>query len=267
MGIVVCFMDISDFREAERATRAARDAALTASRAKSDFIANVSHELRTPLQSILGFSEIGALRARNEPRLAELFGDVHRAGQRMLSLVNDLLDLSKIERGAEPFQPERLDLRPLAVEVGRELEPLLAARQLGLGLVLGDEDLVVLADPQRLQQLLRNLLANAIRFSPLGGPIELTAWHDEEADEVRVDVADRGPGIPPDELESIFEAFVQSSTTRHAAGGTGLGLAICRRVAEAHDGRVWAANRPDGGAVISLALPAARFGDTSPAPL
>lgn len=267
MGIVVCFMDISDFREAERATRAARDAALEASRAKSDFIANVSHELRTPLQSILGFSEIGALRARSEPRLAELFADVHRAGQRMLSLVNDLLDLSKIERGAEPFQPERLDLRPLATEVGRELEPLLAARQLGLELVLGDEDLVVLADPQRLQQLLRNLLANAIRFSPVGGRIELTAWHDEDADEVRVDVADRGPGIPPDELESIFEAFVQSSATRNAAGGTGLGLAICRRIAEAHQGRIWAANRKDGGAVISLALPAARYGDTSPAPL
>jgi PAS domain S-box-containing protein len=267
MGIVVCFMDISDFREAERATRAARDAALAASRAKSDFIANVSHELRTPLQSILGFSEIGSLRARAEPRLAELFGDVHRAGQRMLSLVNDLLDLSKIERGAEPFRPERLDLRPLATEVGRELEPLVAARQLGLVMALGDEELVVLADPQRLQQLLRNLLANAIRFSPVGGRIELTAWHDESADEVRVDVADRGPGIPPDELESIFEAFVQSSATKNAAGGTGLGLAICRRIAEAHDGRVWAANRQDGGAVISLALPAARYGDTSHAPL
>ncbi|MGM9483083.1 ATP-binding protein [Roseateles sp. NT4] len=267
MGVVVCFMDISEFREAERATRAARDAALMASRAKSDFIANVSHELRTPLQSILGFSEIGTLRARAEPRLADLFGEVHSAGRRMLSLVNDLLDLSKIERGAEPFQPERLDLRPLAAEVGRELEPLLTARQLGLGMVLGDEDLVVLVDPQRLQQLLRNLLANAIRFSPLGGHIEVTAWQDEAADEVRVDVADRGPGIPPDELESIFEAFVQSSATKNAAGGTGLGLAICRRIAEAHDGRVWAANRKEGGAVISLALPAARFGDTSPAPL
>lgn len=267
MGIVVCLMDISEFREAERATRAARDAALQASRAKSDFIANVSHELRTPLQSILGFSEIGARRARAEPRLAELFGDVHHAGQRMLSLVNDLLDLSKIERGAEPLQPERLDLRPLAVEVGRELEPLLAARQLSLAMALGDEDLVVLADPGRLQQLLRNLLANAIRFSPVGGHIEVTAWQDDAAAEVRVDVADRGPGIPPDELESIFEAFVQSSATKNAAGGTGLGLAICRRIAEAHDGRVWAANRAGGGAVISLALPATRFGDTTPAAL
>jgi PAS domain S-box-containing protein len=267
MGIVVCFMDISEFREAERATRAARDAALQASRAKSDFIANVSHELRTPLQSILGFSELGARRAREQPRLIELFTDVHRAGQRMLSLVNDLLDLSKIERGgAEPLQPERLDLRPLATEVGRELAPLLAARQLALDTRLGHDELVVLADPLRLQQLLRNLLANAIRFSPEGGRIELAAGHDDEG-RVRIDVADRGPGIPPDELESIFEAFVQSSATKNAAGGTGLGLAICRRIAEAHDGRIWATNRPGGGAVISLVLPAARFGETGPAPL
>ncbi|MBI3345778.1 MAG: PAS domain-containing sensor histidine kinase [Burkholderiales bacterium] len=254
MGVVVCFMDISEFREAERATRAARDAALQASRAKSDFIANVSHELRTPLQSILGFAEIGALRAREQPRLGELFTDVHRAGQRMLSLVNDLLDLSKIEHGAEPIQPERVDLRPLAAELARELAPLLAARQLTLDTALSDTPLRVQADPPRLQQLLRNLLANAIRFSPEGGRIELSARQDDGG-AVRVEVADRGPGIPPDELESVFEAFVQSSLTKNAAGGTGLGLAICRRIAHAHGGRVWAANRDGGGAVISLVLP------------
>jgi len=266
MGLVVCFMDISEFREAERATRAARDAALEASRAKSDFIANVSHELRTPLQSILGFSEIGALRARQEPRLGEMFADVHRAGQRMLSLVNDLLDLSKIERGAEPIQLQRLDLAPLAEEVARELGPLLAARGLALDTALGDEPLIVRGDAQRLQQVLRNLLANAIRFSPQGGRIELRAGHDEAGD-VRVDVADHGPGIPPDELESIFEAFVQSSATKNAAGGTGLGLAICRRIAQAHGGRIWAANRADGGAVISLVLPGTRSGESVAAAL
>ncbi|HEY0955733.1 MAG TPA: PAS domain-containing sensor histidine kinase, partial [Roseateles sp.] len=261
MGIVACLMDISDFREAERATRAARDAALQASRAKSDFIANVSHELRTPLQSILGFSAIGARRTREQPRLAELFADVHEAGQRMLSLVNDLLDLSKIERGVEPMHPERLDLRPLAAELGRELAPLLAARDQQLRTTLGDAELPVLADRRRLQQLLRNLLANAIRFSPTGGLIELQAALAPDGS-VRVDVSDRGPGIPPDELETIFEAFVQSSATRDSAGGTGLGLAICRRIAQAHGGRVWATNREGGGAVLSLTLPATREGDT-----
>ncbi len=261
MGIVVCFMDISDFREADRATRAARDAALEASRAKSEFIANVSHELRTPLQSILGFSELGMRRARDQPRLAAFFDDVHRAGQRMLSLVNDLLDLSKIERGIEPLHLERSDLRPLALEVVRELVPLLTARQLEMDAQLGAESLAVMADPLRLQQVLRNLLANAIRFSPEGGRIELSTW-DDGSGEVRLDVADRGPGIPPDELESIFEAFVQSSATKNAAGGTGLGLAICRRIAQAHGGRIWAANREGGGTVISLVLPAARSGES-----
>lgn len=255
LGIVVCFMDISDFREAERATRAARDAALEASRAKSEFIANVSHELRTPLQSILGFSELGALRAREQPRVAEFFNDVYRAGQRMLSLVNDLLDLSKIERGIEPIQPQRLDLRPLALEVVRELVPQLTARQLQLDAQLGNEDLMLMADPLRLQQLLRNLLANAIRFSPVGERIELSARLDGPHS-IRVEVADRGPGIPPDELEGVFEAFVQSSATKNAAGGTGLGLAICRRIAKAHGGRIWAANRDGGGAVLTLVLPA-----------
>ncbi|MBL8276792.1 MAG: PAS domain S-box protein [Pelomonas sp.] len=264
MGIVVCFMDISDFREADRATRAARDAALEASRAKSEFIANVSHELRTPLQSILGFSELGARRAREQPRVAEFFNDVHRAGERMLSLVNDLLDLSKIERGIEPIQPQRLDLRPLALEVVRELVPLLTARQLQLEAALGSEDLLLMADPLRLQQLLRNLLANAIRFSPEGGRIDLTARLDG-THSIRVEVADRGPGIPPDELEGIFEAFVQSSATKNAAGGTGLGLAICRRIAKAHGGRIWAANRDGGGAVITLVLPAAPPAASTPA--
>lgn len=263
MGIVVCFMDISEFREAERATRAARDAALEVSRAKSEFIANVSHELRTPLQSILGFSEIGALRAApREPRLVEMFAEVQRAGQRMLGLVNDLLDLSKIESSADKLEPERLDLHPLTAEIARELAPLIDARRLTLDLAVGREPLVVVADPQRLQQVMRNLLANAIKFSPEGTAIRLDAGHDGDGS-VRIDVCDRGPGIPPAELESVFEAFVQSSATKDGAGGTGLGLAICRRIVDAHGGRIWAANREGGGAVISLTLPAAHFGDTT----
>ena len=192
--------------------------------------------------------------------MAEIFDDVHRAGQRMLGLVNDLLDLSKIERGIEPLQPERVDLRPLAQEVVRELVPLLAARRLEMDAQLGSGHLVVLGDPLRLQQLLRNLLANAIRFSPEGSRIDLTA-RDDVPGQVRVDVADRGPGIPPDELESVFEAFVQSSATKNAAGGTGLGLAICRRIAQAHGGSIWAANREGGGTMISLVLPEAPSGE------
>ena len=163
------------------------------------------------------------------------------------------------------LQPERLDLRPLTAEIARELAPLLDARRLGLDRDVGREPLVVLADPQRLQQVLRNVLANAIKFSPEGSDIQLLARH--APDGVRIDVLDRGPGVPPDELESIFEAFVQSTATKDGSGGTGLGLAICRRIVNAHGGRIWAANRDGGGTVVSILLPAARFGDTTPASL
>lgn len=264
-GIVVAFMDISEFREAERTTRAARDAALETSRAKSEFIANVSHELRTPLQSILGFSELGQVRARAQPRVAEMFADVHSAGQRMLALVNDLLDLSKIEHTQEQLHPERQDLRPLLREVAAELQPLLADKQLSLGVRGGDQELVALVDAARLQQVLRNLLANAIKFSPSGAAIELRAGVDGQR--LRIDVLDRGPGIPPAELEQIFEAFVQSTATKDGSGGTGLGLAIARRLVVAHGGELCAANRDGGGAVFSVWLPATRFGDTTPAAL
>lgn len=266
MGIVVSFMDISEFREAERATRAARDAALEASRAKSEFIANVSHELRTPLQSILGFSELGQVRMRAQPKVAEMFGDIHRAGGRMLSLVNDLLDLSKIEHAHDPLRPERQDLRPLLRDVAAELQPLLDARRLRLQARLGQEQIVVMVDAPRLQQVLRNVLANAIKFSPPGGLIEVHTLFDEQG-RVQLDVADRGPGIPEAELESVFEAFVQSSATKDGSGGTGLGLAICRRIMDAHGGQIWASNRDGGGSVLHIRLPVARFGDTAPATL
>ena len=265
-GIVGVFMDISEFREAERATRQARDAAEQASGAKTEFIANISHELRTPLQSILGFSELGITRLADQPRLAGMFTDIHRAGQRMLALVNDLLDLSKLERAGTALNPQRQDVRDLVQEVLTEVMPLARARQVQTELVMAQQPLVANVDGPRLQQVVRNLLANAIRFSPEGGTVEVHA--DARArgrGEVELVVADRGPGVPGDELEAIFDPFVQSSRTKDGSGGTGLGLAITRRIVEGHGGAVVAGNRPGGGAVFTVRLPAARFGETQPA--
>ncbi len=265
-GILVVLMDVSEFRAAERATRDARDAAEEASRAKSEFIANISHELRTPLQSILGFSELGMLRAREHEKLASMFTDIHASGQRMLALVNDLLDVSKIESTVGTFHLERTDLRALVREVAHEIDPLLAARQLRLELKLSELPLVAKVDPMRFQQVVRNVLANAIKFSPFHGRIDL-AGQTTPAGEIRIGVADQGPGIPAGEIERVFEAFVQSSLTKDGSGGTGLGLAICRKIIEAHGGRIHAENRPEGGAQFFIHLPARGMTETAPVPL
>lgn len=259
-GILCTWMDVSEFRIAERTTREARDLALEASHAKSEFIANISHELRTPLQSILGFSELGMVRGRSTPKLADMFSDIHASGQRMLALVNDLLDVSKIESSVGTFNLERADLRELIQSVLRELKPLIEKRNLRLLLQLPDEALSARVDSQRFQQVIRNLVANAIKFSPEGGPLEVRASMTASGD-VHIEVADRGPGIPPAELEQIFEAFVQSSQTKDGSGGTGLGLAICRKIMEIHRGRIHARNRADGGAVFHIYMPARLLGD------
>src|SRR3989344_5213738 len=216
IGILTAKMDITEFR-------AARDLAEEASRSKSEFVANISHELRTPLQSILGFSELGLARGRHQSKLASMFSDIHDAGQRMLVLVNDLLDIAKIESTVGAFQFERADVRDLIEEVAAEMELLLDRKRL-----------------------------------PRGVPGRHC---------IHIQVRDQGPGIPPAELETVFQAFVQSSKTRDGSGGTGLGLAICRKIVEAHGGRIHATNGPDGGTIFHIMLLTAGYTDTMPAPL
>ncbi len=265
-GILTVMVDVTEFRNAERATREARDAAEEASRAKSEFIANISHELRTPLQAIIGFSELGAHRGREHTRLAAMFADIHGAGQRMLALVNDLLDVAKIESTVGTIHLERIDLRGVLRDVLRELQPLLERRQLHVNLQLPQAPMRGKMDPLRIQQVLRNVLANAIKFSPAGSAIDIHGEH-TVADELHVAIADRGPGIPPGEIEKIFEAFVQSTQTKDGSGGTGLGLAICRKIALAHGGHITAENREGGGSVFRLVLPARSANETMPLPL
>lgn len=265
-GILCTLEDVSEFRAAERATREARDVAQEASRAKSEFVANISHELRTPLQSILGFSELGMARGRDAPKLASMFGDIQQAGQRMLALVNDLLDVSKIESSVGTFDLERCDLRGLIQGVMRELEPLMARRHLRLSLRQPATPLAAKVDPLRFQQVVRNVMANAIKFSPEGGALDVRAQLTPQG-EVHISVADQGPGIPPAELEKIFDAFVQSSQTKDGSGGTGLGLAICRKIIEIHGGRIYAENRGEpgsdaSGSVFHILLPLRQQGDS-----
>ncbi|WP_211100458.1 sensor histidine kinase, partial [Azospirillum brasilense] len=161
-----------------------------------------------------------------------MFTDILAAGQRMLALVNDLLDVAKIESDIGTIHLERTDLRGHIRTVARELGPLVASRRQDLRIDLPQHPLVARADPRRFQQVVRNVLANAIKFSPDGSCIQLRAGMDAE-DTICIEVQDQGPGIPPAELERIFDAFAQSSRTRNRSGGTGLGLAICRKIVDA----------------------------------
>lgn len=234
---------------------AARQAAERASQAKSEFIATISHELRTPLQSVIGFSELGVHFAQQQAQFHAMFSDILAGGRRMLRLVNTLLDMAKVDAGSATMALEPGCLRHAVDGVLAELQPLAAPRRIDLVLAPVPARLPARIDLFRIQQVLRNLLANALRFAPEGSRIEITGA-DFGPVGVRLLVRDHGPGIPEDELESIFDAFVQSSRTRDGAGGTGLGLSISRRIVAGHGGRLEASNAPGGGACFSLWLPA-----------
>lgn len=258
-GILTVKMDITDLSSAHHLAE-------QAAKTKSEFVANISHELRTPLQSILGFSELGMARGRQHEKLAHMFADIHAAGQRMLTLVNDLLDLAKIESTVGAFHFERHDVRDLIEDVGTELAPQVRSKNLTLALELGRAPLMAKLDPTRFSQVVRNVLANAIKFSPEGTSVRIQARQPDDTS-IEITVQDQGPGIPASELETIFQAFVQSSQTRDGAGGTGLGLAICQKIVSAHGGRIYASNAAAGGAVFHITLPSANYTETMPAAL
>jgi PAS domain S-box-containing protein len=254
-GIIGSIVDVTEFREAERATREAQAATERAMRTKTEFIANISHELRTPLQSIIGFSELGMDREAPHPRWRQLFRNVNASGNRMLKLVNDLLDIAKVGDGATRLNLARHDLLALARDVLAELQPLADARRITLALAGPAEGLTAQVDGFRLQQVMRNLLANALRFAPPDSTVQMRGEALPDGG-LRVTVRDHGPGIPEAELEAVFQAFVQSSLTQDGSGGTGLGLTLCRQIMAAHGGRIQAANASGGGALMTLELPA-----------
>jgi signal transduction histidine kinase len=239
--------------EAEQARRFAESANQT----KSLFLANMSHELRTPMHAILGFSLLGRDKADNA-KLSDYFDRIVTSGTRLLSLIDDLLDLSKFEAGHMTMNFSVQPIRPLLDAVLLEIDALLAQRGLKVRIDEAANLPPVLMDSLRFSQVIHNLLANALKFSPANGHIEIlldTSVATDGAQFLRICLRDEGIGIPEDELDAIFDEFVQSSKSRSGAGGSGLGLAICRRIVLAHGGRIRALNRPEGGAELQVELP------------
>jgi signal transduction histidine kinase len=225
---------------------------------KSSFLANMSHELRTPLNSILGFTQV-IMEGLDGPLTEDMETDlnlIHDSGQHLLALINDVLDMAKIESGKLSLSLEPIVLSEMLDGVLQTIEPLADEKSLELKLESTlDAGMTIMADSVRLRQIVTNLVGNAIKFTDIGG---ITVSSQQIDKNVLISVTDTGIGIPEDKLESIFEAFsqVDTSTTRKA-GGTGLGLPISRQLVEMHGGRLWAESRgAEGeGSILQLELP------------
>ena len=226
-----------------------------ASRHKSDFLATMSHELRTPLNAIIGFSEVlheqmfGEL---NERQIAYV-NDVLEAGRHLLSLINDVLDLAKIEAGKRELELSEVAI-PDVLRSAVSMQSERAGRNgIALALTTEPEGITIPADERRVRQIVFNLVSNAVKFTPADGRVEVSARLDDG--QVEIAVADTGPGIGADDLEAIFEEFEQAGDGKQAEEGTGLGLPLSRKLVELHGGRIWAESEMGRGSTFRFTLP------------
>ena len=253
--------DITEHKRSQELLARAKELAEAASAAKSQFLANMSHELRTPLNAIIGYSELLEEEAgdRDDPSTVEDLRKIARAGHHLLGLINDVLDLSKVEAGKMELDPERFDLAEMLHDTEATVEPLFAERGNSLELVTADGVGAVTLDRTRLRQIVLNLLSNANKFTDKG-TVRLSARREAGAgqDRLVLTVTDTGIGMTPEQLSRIFEPFSQadgSTTRRH--GGTGLGLTICRRLCEMMGGSIEAESEPDRSSTFTVRLPLA----------
>jgi signal transduction histidine kinase len=226
-------------------------------RLKSEFLANVSHELRTPLNSILGFAELlkDTLNSGPDSKSARYLGNIHQSGKHLLDLINDLLDLAKIEAGRMEIRSEPLSLPDLFEGLGNILKPLLEQKGLKITSQVEPDVPIIRTDPGKLQQILYNFLSNAIKFSPAGGQIDIVAVRSGD-DRVRISVADQGLGISLAKQQIIFEKFrqVDASVTR-THSGTGLGLAISKELTALLNGSISVRSAEGEGATFWIDIP------------
>ena len=284
IGVVLVFRDVTVERTAEQALRQLNESLGEASRAKSDFLANMSHELRTPLNSIIGFSEmlkdgvLGELDAKQRGFVDDIF----TAGTHLLSLINDILDLSKVEAGMLELEADAVDVAELLQSSLMVIREKALTHRIRLDTRLDPALGTMLVDERKLKQIVYNLLSNAVKFTPAGGAVTLLARRcarsevtfDEtmparlitlppgnDAEFLVIEVEDSGVGIAEADLQKLYEPFTQvDSSVSRSHAGTGLGLSLVRRLAELHGGTVGVASRPREGSRFSVWLPYREFG-------
>ncbi len=238
-GAVLVLHDITDLKAADQIRR--------------DFVANVSHELRTPLTAIKGYAE-ALLDDPDDEEARERFLDIiHRHATRMERLVKDLLRLARLDAGQEVVEYAPCDLHAIATSIAADFEPLVREKRQFVAIAIQPEVRTIVSDPAKLHDVLRNLVENAVNYTPEDGLIEVQAR--KHGDVVELTVSDSGPGVPEQDLTRVFERFYRVDKSRTRPGGTGLGLAIVKHLVQVMGGTVTAANRDEGGAVFTVCLP------------
>ena len=250
--------DLTDTIQREKQLHKLIDQAESANRAKSDFLDSMSHELRTPLHGILAYADIGLTKYKSVERekLHEYFSIIDKSGVRLKLLLDDLLDLSKLEAEKMELRLEQIDISELISDCISEQSALITSHHLEVSLYNLTESSIIECDSKRIAQVVLNLLSNAIKFSPQHSMIEITisavnAISQQSIEAIEVMIADHGSGVPKDQKEFIFEKFIQASGSKFFVAGTGLGLAISREIIKLHHGDIWYQdNQPDGSKFI-----------------
>lgn len=242
----------------------AKEQAETANASKSEFLANMSHELRTPMHAILGFANLGAdkLADEKDAALKEYFNVIINSGERLLQLLNNLLDISRLEAGYTELLLEKNDLYDITVESIGGFKRMLEDRKLNLKINQKVNKETGIFDRKLIQQVVDNLIGNAVKYSEVGNDVKiniaddvLSSVADKNIQAIRFSITDYGVYIPESELEEIFDKFIQSTATKTGAGGTGLGLSISKSIIRAHKGKIWAENLGSEGVVFHFVIP------------
>ncbi len=245
-----------DLQSRERELQITNKKLETANRLKSEFLATMSHELRTPLNSIIGFSELleeGTYGNLNEKQ-GKCVGNIVVSSRHLLQLINDVLDLAKVESGTIEVHLEKLSLHSAMEMVRSVVEPLAAKKDITMDVEFRDDVEFVSADPARFKQILYNLLSNAIKFTPSGGRVTIEVAH--ENGDVEISVTDTGIGISEKDQERIFSEFLQvEGSYARKYEGTGLGLALTKKLVELHGGRIWVTSSPGAGSRFTFSIP------------
>ncbi len=261
-GLLAVIVDITERKKMERALEEAKVAADSANRAKSEFLANMSHELRTPLNSIIGFSDILKMEVvgKLSDKQIKYINNIYDSGGYLLSLINDILDLSKIEAGKMDFEYSKVCLDSLMESSLHFFRGKTVKQKLRLNHIIAKDIGYVYADERRLKQVIVNLVSNAMKFSPEGGSITIEARKIESnatgGGMVEVSVSDTGVGIKEKDIPKLFQTFQQlDEGYKKKHEGTGLGLALCKNIIEIHGGKIWVESEYGKGSRFVLTIP------------